>query len=279
MSLSSFATDLFKPSLKEEAFFRAIETRDEKYVAKILTYYPDVANRLSPDGRSPLNIAVDRHNPEICKLLLDAGANLEFMDPKMKMQPLNRSLHTGYADIAELLIDRGADVNARDGNGNGSGNNAGQTPLYMAVSECPVAILKKLVAKGAQINVYCDDNTPLTLAAMANNQHDNADNIKYLLSAGADIGMGKPSNRVTADQLAYQGNMSDYLKQKKKEYDDSEVVREAAHRKMQEIREKEAAALREKQAIVDEIASTTEGTPHEVRVGPALRFKRPTANS
>jgi hypothetical protein len=276
MLLSDLANRIFKPTLDEEAFFRALNNRDAKYVARTLKHFPAVSNRLNAEGRSPLNIAVDTRNLELCKLLIGAGANLEQMDPKMGMQPLNRALHTAYVDIADLLIDNGADVNARDGNGKSSGSNyPGQTPLYMAVSECPVAILKKLVAKGAKVNDFCDDNTPLTLAAMANNQNDNAENIKYLLSAGADIGIGKPSNGVTADQLAYQGNMSQYLKDYKKGYDEGEAAREKARKDMAAVRAKKLADLQEKQAAADQISQLTEGTRDTIRVKRPLRLKLP----
>lgn len=277
MSLSDLADRIFKPALDEGAFFRALDNRDAKYVARTLKHFPAVSNRLNAEGRSPLNIAVDTHNLELCKLLIAAGANLEQTDPRMKMQPLNRALHRAYADIADLLIDKGADVNARDGNGkSGGGNFPGQTPLYMAVSECPVAILKKLVAKGAKVNDICDDNTPLTLAAMANNENDNAENIKYLLSAGADIGIGKPSNGVTADRLAYQGNMKEYLADTKKKYDIAEAARRKARSDMEAIRAKELAVLQKKQAAADGIAQLTEGTRDVIRVNRPLRLKLPS---
>ncbi|MEZ0223334.1 MAG: ankyrin repeat domain-containing protein [Alphaproteobacteria bacterium] len=277
MLLSDLADRIFKPTLDEGAFFRALGNRDAKYVARTLKHFPAVSNKINAEGRSPLNIAVDTHNLELCKLLIDAGANLDYMDPKMNMQPLNRALHTAYADIAGLLIDKGADVNARDGNGRSSGSNyPGQTPLYMAVSECPVAILKKLVAKGAKVNDICDDNTPLTLAAMANNENDNAENIKYLLSAGADIGIGKPSNGVTADQLAYKGNMKKHLEDTKKKYDIDEAARQKARSDMEAIRAKELASLQEKQAVADGIAQLTEGTRDVIKVNRPLRLKLPS---
>lgn len=275
MSLSSIAADLFKPALDEGAFFRAIERHDDKndkYVAKILKHYPDIANRLNAEGRSPLNIAADVHNTVAAKMLIAAGAGLEHEDPKMCMRPLHRALHTNYTSLADLLIDAGADVNARDGNGQKS-NNPGQTPLYMAVSECPEKILKKLVAKGAQVNVYCDDTTPLMLAVMADNNTPNMANVRYLISAGADIGMPKPSNGVTADRLAVRPEMQQYLGDLKKQYDIEEAAREKARKDMDAVRAAALAALQEKQAENEEIAQLTEGTRAAVAVTKPLRFK------
>ncbi|TAL27900.1 MAG: hypothetical protein EPN97_15930 [Alphaproteobacteria bacterium] len=278
MSLSSIATDLFKPALDEEAFFRAIERHDDKndkYAAKILKYYPDIANRLNAEGRSPLNIAADVHNAVVAKLLLDAGANIEHEDPKMHMRPLHRALHTNYTGLASLLIDRGADVNARDGNGSSGGsNNPGQTSLYLAVSECPEMILKKLVSAGAQVNVYCDDTTPLMLAVMADNYNPNMPNIKYLISAGADIGMAKPSNGVTADQLAQNSETKKYLHQLQQKNDAQSAAIAKAKADMDAIRAAEQQKLQEKAAAAETIDSLTSGAKNAVTIRKPLRLVR-----
>jgi uncharacterized protein YdbL (DUF1318 family) len=145
-------------------------------------------------------------------------------------------------------------VNSRD--------DLGQTPLYHSVSKCPVDILKKLVAKGADINVMCQDTTPLMLAAMA----DNADNIKYLVSAGADIGIKKKANGVTADQLARSREMEDYLGGVKKKYDAIDAAGQKARAEIEAIREKERQALAEKADASEAIACLITGTKNAMRV-------------
>ena len=273
MSLSEFASNLFRPAFDAGAYGEALEFSDAKYVAKMLKHYPDVANWVSPKGRSALNIAVGNGSKDVSRMLIDAGANIERMDPERNMQPLNAALHRKSPEIAEMLIDKGADVNARDGNGRGSGNNAGQTPLYMAVSECPVAILKKLVAKGAQVNVYCDDNTPLTLAAMADNQDDNIENIKYLVSAGADIGMAKPSNGVTADQLAQKSETEQYLRQLKQASDIQVAAIAKAKADMDAVRAGAQQELKEKADAAEAIECLTQGTKIPMKALRPLRLK------
>jgi len=62
------------------------------------------------------------------------------------------------AQVAELLIDRGADVNAK--------NNWGGTPLYMALDDFD--LVRSLIAKGAEVNVEAFVGiTPLHQAASA----------------------------------------------------------------------------------------------------------------
>jgi ankyrin repeat protein len=266
MSLSEITGRLFKPSLDEQKFFAALANSDVGYVTRILKHYPAVSNRIGPEGRSPLNIAVDNRSLELCKLLVAAGANLEHRDPKMQMQPLNRALHTADAEIADLLIDKGADVNAPDA--------LGQTPIYMAAGggpfkNTPVATMQKLVQKGAKINVYCHDTTPLMLAAMA----ENDEAIKFLVGAGADVTMRKAVNGVTADQLARSQDMKDYLSKEKDKQDKLEAAREKARKDIEAVMAAERATIQHKQAENEEVAKMTEGTRGAVVVQKPLRFR------
>jgi ankyrin repeat protein len=268
MSLSNFASGLFKPSFDPEAYATALVRSDVKYVGKVLKYHPQAANWINAGGRSALNIAVGDGLLEISKLLIGAGADIEHMDPERRMQPLNSALHRNAIEIAETLIDKGADVNARDGNGNRTGVGNGQTPLFMAVSEAPVTMLKKLVSKGADIDAVCDDFTPLMLAAMA----DNMASIKYLLSAGADIGI-KKSNGVTADRLAKNIEAKNILEQAKQRYDLAHSAEEQKKRAEEARRMAETKILQERVAIETTIDTLRQGTRSPMRVSPPLRLK------
>ncbi|MHC4661230.1 MAG: ankyrin repeat domain-containing protein [Planctomycetota bacterium] len=59
--------------------------------------------------------------------------------------PLHEVASWGYADACELLIEKGAEVNAKAGGW-------GQTPLYWAVSSGHKAVSEILIAKGADVN-------------------------------------------------------------------------------------------------------------------------------
>lgn len=93
----------------------------------------------------------------------------------------------GQYEIVKLLIEKGADVNAKDRDG--------WTALLWAIHYEYPEIIKLLVENGADINVKTPDGrTPLTLAIRAD-MHDTS---KYLINKGADV---DTKNRATSSVL------------------------------------------------------------------------------
>jgi len=86
-------------------------------------------NATSESGDTALTIAV-RNNvrPADLRILIDAGADLEFIAESSSVQgpPLFTSVLHGRPNITKLLIDAGAELDARD--------DQGQTPLHWALS-------------------------------------------------------------------------------------------------------------------------------------------------
>ena len=71
--------------------------------------------------------------------------------------PLHEAASWGHMEIAELLIDNGADVNVKSG--------FGQTPLHWAAGNEGRQVAELLIAKGADVNAKDDyGNTPLDRA-------------------------------------------------------------------------------------------------------------------
>src|SRR5215213_7160505 len=69
--------------------------------------------------------------------------------------------NNGHIDIAKLLIAKGVDVNARDGDGRGN------SALICAVWSVDVPMVKLLIKNGADANVGNSTWTPLMTAAWA----------------------------------------------------------------------------------------------------------------
>lgn len=85
------------------------------------------------------------------------------------------AIHNGDLNIIKLLIDKGADVNIID--------SQGDMPIFIAVFD-NLDVVKLLVENGANINVKDRrNNTPLISACF----HTNLDIVKYLIDKGADI--------------------------------------------------------------------------------------------
>lgn len=81
---------------------------------------------LPPGGLTPLLFAARQGCVECERVLLDAKADINIVDPQQHTA-LVLALENGHYDAAALLIERGADVNQADA--------AGQTPLYAAVND------------------------------------------------------------------------------------------------------------------------------------------------
>lgn len=93
------------------------------------------------------------------------------------MTPLYNACRSGWGDIVELMISRGADMDAKS---------YGETPLLKVAGKKinDVALARILVGNGAKVNVQdTQGNTPLYHAIMNKNEKM----IKLLLDNGADM--------------------------------------------------------------------------------------------
>ena len=107
--------------------------------------------------------AARRGNTPEVKAILDAYPDLENSRLDYAGEtPLHAAASFEHKDVVELLIARGADVNASDDDGN--------TPLFRYLVDRPVVEL--LIARGADADARDDDGkTPLDHAIEAENGH------------------------------------------------------------------------------------------------------------
>ena len=119
--------------------------------------------------------------PAILKVLLDAGVDPNTWDEDGNAPLLHHAAVHNKPAILNILLDAGADPNARS-------EYKDRTPLHRAAqySETP-AIIKALIAAGANINAQSncfDERTPLDLAVKWN---ENPVIAQALLDAGAEF--------------------------------------------------------------------------------------------
>lgn len=113
---------------KEAAIHWAVDRCDAKMVAMLIEHGADV-NQPAPYLGVPLGLAGSQCDSEIVQLLLEAGAAVEGRSPYPTGEdatPLHRASVARRVSNMRLLLEHGADPNARDRNGS--------TPLRYAVS-------------------------------------------------------------------------------------------------------------------------------------------------
>jgi hypothetical protein len=126
---------------------------------------------------TPLFLAVENGNAEIAEILLNFGAKINARD-KNKQTPLMRLDEDPSPELVRLLIKHGAKVNAADKDGN--------TPLILAAKNASAEILQILIDHGAEINAQ---NKEGQTALMNAAYEDNLERVKILILAGADVNL------------------------------------------------------------------------------------------
>ena len=80
-------------------------------------------------GETPLHVAALMNNAEVAELLIDEGAEVNAKGVLDGNTPLHWAAWNGHTEVAEFLIEKGAHVNAKNG--------LDQTPLNLAEEVFP----------------------------------------------------------------------------------------------------------------------------------------------
>lgn len=154
-------------------------------------YNPNYESRYG----TPLEIASnlpETQRIEMAKLLLDAGARVNAVD-RDGWTLLQWAAEKGEKDLVKLLLEHAANVNVRSKYIN--------TPLHLAAEKGHTEVVKVLIAHGATVNVRdVAGYTPLSSACY----YRHRDVVEYLLANGADVAMTDGKGQ-TALHLAVHG--------------------------------------------------------------------------
>ena len=107
-------------------------------VRALLTLDPALVHARDSDGSTPLHCATWKGHPAVVALLLDAGAdvNARNNNEHWGTTPLHAAAHANQAAIAQMLIDHGADLTAQD--------LTGQPPMHHTTFHKAKAVAKLL---------------------------------------------------------------------------------------------------------------------------------------
>ncbi|OGR02808.1 MAG: hypothetical protein A2511_03120 [Deltaproteobacteria bacterium RIFOXYD12_FULL_50_9] len=158
--------------------FSAVQQGNKNSVTTILESGAN-PDEVGDNGIQPLVQAASKDDINIAKMLLDKGANINARTLQLGNTALMRATETNHKEMVQYLIDRKADVNIAD--------NSGCTALGKAAQLGHHEIFKMLLRCNAEPNVVSKSgNTPLKEAAIQGWK----DNVVALLNAGADPNLG-----------------------------------------------------------------------------------------
>jgi uncharacterized protein len=165
--------------------FDAVTAGDVDGVRRLLAAGAD-CNQRDGDGATALMLAAHAGNLEMVKFLVGAGADVNATDERgwsaLTKSVYNADLDRGFADVTQVLMDAGANVEAPIG--------FGVRPLMLAAGYGETAVVETLLRAGA--DVLARNEGGLTALMMVKQKHY-VDVINLLHEAEQEAGVGEGS--------------------------------------------------------------------------------------
>lgn len=166
-----------KPTL---TFFEACGVGDVEAIKRFLVKEPTLATSWIDSGWSALHLASFSGNAEAARLLLDRGADVNARArTKFKNTPLQAALLSGQYETAKLLLKRGADPLVRQAQG--------FTPLQEAALLGRRDLVELLLENGAEINSRTDDGRTAVTEALRAHHPEMAEYLRSKGGRGAEV--------------------------------------------------------------------------------------------
>ena len=151
--------------------------------------------------------AIESGNQDEAIRLIEGGADVNAKD-EYGRTPLHMAAGNNAVDVVNLLISKGADINAEVNRGKVQGNweiwfNGGKVPLHYAASSSAVDAMALLIRKGASLSAKDQwGRMPLHLAA----ESDVVDGVAFLIGVGADINAQSGSGTTALNDAVFSDN-------------------------------------------------------------------------
>ncbi len=149
---------------------------DQPELVKILLAHGAKLDAAEHDGLTALAIAAQNAKPNAAKVLLDAGADVNAPVAQGGYTPLMLTAISGSTEIATMLIENGANVNAA--------NPGGVTALMIAAAGNRSGMVGFLLKSGADVNARSEDGRTALSIAQANDSDAVVKILKDALQSG-----------------------------------------------------------------------------------------------
>lgn len=178
---------------RDRSFMEYIMAGDQEAVRDLVAKGEDV--NAKHNGEYPVLVGIQYGQFDVVRSLINLGAKLD-IDPDqnpVRTKGGESALHLvmGYEqqDLAEYLIEHGAQIKARTTNGNST--------LHLAAGRGDLPATKLLISRRADLNDRTTNrgNTPLMDAV----QFRNLEVARYLIISGADVNLGNWDQKTALD--------------------------------------------------------------------------------
>jgi ankyrin repeat protein len=130
------------------------------------------------------------------KMLLDAGVDVNAAEPRKGQNALMWAAAEGHSDVVDLLIAKGANVNAA--------TKTGATPLVFATSKNDAKSVARLLSAGADANYAMPDGTKIVSIAVNSKA---GEVVGLLLDKGADPSISDKAGNTPLHVAAQNGSL------------------------------------------------------------------------
>lgn len=178
---------------QEELLFHALETNNEEL---ILNTIPKVSNLnfFNEDGYSPILLAAQNGNLNIIKEFVKKGADINQVLGRNYTTPLIKTIKFGNDESAIYLVENGAKIDIKDGEG--------KDALDYAIEENNNELIKYLLVKSNRLNYADTFGKSVLMKAI---ETDNIELVEYLLAKDLNTNL-KDSKGYSALTYAVENN-------------------------------------------------------------------------
>jgi hypothetical protein len=136
---------------------KAARSGDESAWRSLLKAIPNPAYATDNFGCTPLHVAADVGCVEMAQILIEAGADVNAKDA-MEETPLHFASRRGTTEMCKILLAKGADLDAT--------NSEDLTPLVTAAKAANESVCQSLLDQGATCQGLSDSAVPPLLASL-----------------------------------------------------------------------------------------------------------------